>query len=152
MLCVISRRAFDNYFLQAQRVRKLIRSEFNSIFRQSSPLLPSKSVDFAPGSASGVDVLIHPSAISTAPRMPSALPLDHTQQGHHLDSSAHASYTQDALTVPASLAGLPALSVPIGKSADDGWPLGAQVTGQWGADDLVLTVGEAIEEDVAQWR
>jgi len=49
------------------------------------------------------------------------------------------------MTVPASLAGLPALSVPAGLGAD-GWPVGVSVVGQWGCDDLVLRVGEAIEK------
>ena len=48
------------------------------------------------------------------------------------------------MTVPASLAGLPALNVPAGNGAD-GWPIGVSVVGQWGSDDLVLRVGEVIE-------
>ena len=60
------------------------------------------------------------------------------------------------LTVPASLAGLPALSVPVpaacrevsgeeSKEDDDGWPVGISVVGQWGCDELVLKVGEILE-------
>ena len=56
-------------------------------------------------------------------------------------------YVQDVLTVPASLAGLPAMSVPAG-SGEDGWPVGASVVGQWGCDDVVLKVGKIIEEIV----
>ena len=56
-------------------------------------------------------------------------------------------YVQDVMTVPASLAGLPALSVP-GGSGVDGWPIGVSVIGQWGMDDLVLRVGEIIESGV----
>jgi aspartyl-tRNA(Asn)/glutamyl-tRNA(Gln) amidotransferase subunit A len=67
---------------------------------------------------------------------------------------------QDVLTVPASLAGLPALSVPVPAACrgvsgdrnnrdiddvDDGWPIGISVVGQWGCDELVLKVGEIIE-------
>lgn len=56
---------------------------------------------------------------------------------------------QDVLTVPASLAGLPALSVPIRRGNDgtayDGWPIGISVVGQWGTDEMVLSVGGAIE-------
>lgn len=63
---------------------------------------------------------------------------------------------QDVLTVPASLAGLPALSVPVPAAcreqskggvddADDGWPVGVSVVGQWGCDELVLKVGEILE-------
>jgi aspartyl-tRNA(Asn)/glutamyl-tRNA(Gln) amidotransferase subunit A len=48
------------------------------------------------------------------------------------------------MTVPASLAGLPAVSVPAGLAAD-GWPVGVSVVGQWGSDELVMCVGKVIE-------
>ena len=54
------------------------------------------------------------------------------------------SYVQDVLTVPASLAGLPAMSVPAGLGADK-WPVGVSVIGQWGCDEMVLAVSRAIE-------
>jgi hypothetical protein len=57
---------------------------------------------------------------------------------------------QDVLTVPASLAGLPALSVPGGLAGDDGWPVGVSVVGQWGADDFVLEVGGLVEGVVGE--
>lgn len=47
--------------------------------------------------------------------------------------------------MPSSLAGLPALSIPAGR-VRDGWPVGVQIVGQWGADELVLRVGRAIQE------
>ncbi|KAG6876840.1 hypothetical protein C0993_012657, partial [Termitomyces sp. T159_Od127] len=43
---------FDNYFLQAQRVRELVRGDFGRVFGEG-----------------GVDVLVHASAVGTAPRM-----------------------------------------------------------------------------------
>lgn len=61
---------------------------------------------------------------------------------------------QDILNVPASLAGLPAMSVPSDR-AEDGWPVGVQVVGQWGSDEVVLAVGEALEltlEVKERWR
>jgi len=51
---------------------------------------------------------------------------------------------EDVLTVPASLAGLPALSVPVG-CIEGQLPVGISVVGQWGTDELVLAVGEALE-------
>ena len=48
------------------------------------------------------------------------------------------------MTVPASLAGLPALSVPAGLGVD-GWPVGLSIVGQWGMDELVLRVGRVVE-------
>ena len=52
-----------------------------------------------------------------------------------------AMYLNDVFTVPANLAGLPALSVPAGFSAD-GLPLGLQVIGRAFDEETVLRVGE----------
>ena len=131
--------AFDNYYLQAQRVRQLIKNDFDRAFSIPNYFSNSPALE----NPTGVDVLIHPSAIQTAPM----LGLDNRE-----DSTLSA-YVQDVLTVPASLAGLPALSVPVrrsmrvnnGTAYDDGWPIGISVVGQWGTDEMVLSVGGAIE-------
>ena len=103
-----------------------------------------------------MDVLVHPSAIRTAPPLPT------TKTDLNDDTNLDA-YVQDVLTVPASLAWLPALNVPIRDSTerkeqgqadeiDDGWPIGISVVGQWGTDELVLEVGEALEGlRVSKW-
>ena len=52
---------------------------------------------------------------------------------------------QDVLTVPASLAGLPAMSVPAGFGKD-GWPVGVSIVGQWGCEEMILRVARAVEE------
>lgn len=105
------------------------------MFRSPNPLAPSRHSDHNDGGASpAVDVLLHPSAVGPAPL------LSETGKMSTLDA-----YVQDVLTVPASLAGLPALSVPAGL-AKDGWPLGVSVVGQWGHDELVLKVGDVIEQ------
>jgi len=98
------------------------------VFRVPNPLARSA----APNDP-GVHVLLHPSAIRTAP---------------HLDEQAGLdAYTQDVLTVPASLAGLPALSVPIAVGEErDGWPLGVSIVGQWGCEAMTLVVGAVIED------
>lgn len=123
--------AFDNYFLQAQRVRRLVRADFDQVFAVQNPLSNVKTTP----NPQGVHVLLHPSAIRTAPS------LEEKEAG----TSSLDDYVQDVLTVPASLAGLPALSVPAGL-AEDGWPVGVSAVSQWGYDDLVLEVGKAIEE------
>jgi aspartyl-tRNA(Asn)/glutamyl-tRNA(Gln) amidotransferase subunit A len=61
-----------------------------------------------------------------------------------------AMYLNDVFTVPANLAGLPAVSVPAGISAD-GLPLGLQVTGRAFDEETVLRVGEVLES-AAQFR
>jgi aspartyl-tRNA(Asn)/glutamyl-tRNA(Gln) amidotransferase subunit A len=55
-----------------------------------------------------------------------------------------AMYLGDVFTVPANLAGLPALSVPAGLTPD-GLPLGLQVIGRAFDEETVLRVGQAIE-------
>jgi aspartyl-tRNA(Asn)/glutamyl-tRNA(Gln) amidotransferase subunit A len=53
-------------------------------------------------------------------------------------------YMNDVFTVPANLAGLPAVSVPAGLSAD-GLPLGLQVIGRAFDEATVLRVAALIE-------
>ncbi|MCB1529807.1 MAG: Asp-tRNA(Asn)/Glu-tRNA(Gln) amidotransferase subunit GatA [Rhodospirillales bacterium] len=54
-------------------------------------------------------------------------------------------YLNDVFTVPASLAGLPGMSVPAGLSAD-GLPLGLQIIGRPWDEETVLRVGGVIEK------
>ncbi|KAG8844786.1 Trimeric GatFAB AmidoTransferase(AdT) complex subunit [Serendipita sp. 411] len=144
--------AFDNYFLQAQRLRKLIRDDFERVFtasnylskisnqQMSSPSSPSSESESNTVSKTTpskneqtVDFLLHPSAIRTAPA------LDDPSSSNSLDS-----YVQDILTVPASLAGLPAVSLPAGYG-EDGWPIGISLVGQWGSDHQLLRISKEIE-------
>lgn len=89
-----------------------------------------------PANQEGVDVLLHPTAIRTAPLF------------SEISDEGLNTYVQDVLTVPASLAGIPAISVP--TIADDGWPVGTSVVGQWGSDEVVLRVAEIMESIVSQ--
>jgi aspartyl-tRNA(Asn)/glutamyl-tRNA(Gln) amidotransferase subunit A len=61
-----------------------------------------------------------------------------------------AMYLNDVFTVPANLAGLPAISVPAGLSGD-GLPLGLQIIGRTFDEETVLRVGHVLE-DAAQFR
>jgi aspartyl-tRNA(Asn)/glutamyl-tRNA(Gln) amidotransferase subunit A len=54
-------------------------------------------------------------------------------------------YLGDVFSVPASLAGLPAMSVPSGLSSD-GLPLGLQIIGRPFDEQGVLNAGLAIEQ------
>ena len=54
-------------------------------------------------------------------------------------------YMNDVFTVPASLAGLPAMSVPSGLSTN-GLPLGLQVIGKQFDEENVLKVASNIED------
>ena len=58
-------------------------------------------------------------------------------------------YLSDAYTIPASLAGIPGLSVPCGFV--DGLPVGLQILGKFMDDETVLDVGEAYE-NATDWH
>jgi aspartyl-tRNA(Asn)/glutamyl-tRNA(Gln) amidotransferase subunit A len=57
-------------------------------------------------------------------------------------------YLNDLFTVSADLAGLPAISVPAGLSAD-GLPLGLQLIGRAFDEEMVLRVGGVVETAAA---
>jgi aspartyl-tRNA(Asn)/glutamyl-tRNA(Gln) amidotransferase subunit A len=59
-------------------------------------------------------------------------------------------YLNDVFTVPANLAGVPAIAVPVGLSGD-GLPLGLQIIGRAFDEETVLRVGEVLE-NAAQFR
>ncbi|MEE2688873.1 MAG: Asp-tRNA(Asn)/Glu-tRNA(Gln) amidotransferase subunit GatA [Pseudomonadota bacterium] len=65
-------------------------------------------------------------------------------QGEKMDDPI-AMYLNDVLTVPASMAGLPAISVPAGLSQDN-LPLGLQVIGKPFDEATVLKVGHVLED------
>lgn len=54
-------------------------------------------------------------------------------------------YLEDIMTVPASLAGLPAISIPSGKSSS-GLPIGVQVIGPRKSDANILALARSLEE------
>ena len=53
-------------------------------------------------------------------------------------------YLADIMTVPASLAGLPAISVPAGKS-EAGLPIGVQLIGARKSDSLLMAIAKGVE-------
>jgi aspartyl-tRNA(Asn)/glutamyl-tRNA(Gln) amidotransferase subunit A len=127
---------FNNTYLKALHLRRLLRHQLSSLFRIPNPLTTTKTSKPTNSSSGvpqdGVDVLLHPTAIHTAP------PLDEAKE------EGKSEYLQDLLTVPASLAGLPAMSVPAGRGTD-GWPVGVSLVGQWGMEEMVFWAGKGIE-------
>ncbi|KAJ5130198.1 uncharacterized protein N7515_006237 [Penicillium bovifimosum] len=128
---------FDNYFIQAQRVRRLVQQDFNAVFAAKHPLEVEHTDKLI--REHDVDVIICP----TAPSSPSRLK---DLMSKSADKSPLDPYVGDVFTVPASLAGLPAISVPVTVPGEEGAELaGIQVIGQYGDDQLVLKVGEMLE-------
>jgi len=110
---VLSAGYYDAYYLKAQRVRTLIRRDFDQTFE-------------------AVDALLTPTAPSAAFAI-----------GEKMDDPI-AMYLNDVFTVPASLAGLPGISVPAGLS-EDGLPLGLQILGRAFDEETVLRVAGVLE-------
>ena len=79
------------------------------------------------------DVLLSPTSPTTAFKL-----------GEKLDDPL-AMYLNDIATIPANLAGLPGISVPVGVTEEDGLPVGLQVLAPALADDRLYRVGAAAE-------
>jgi aspartyl-tRNA(Asn)/glutamyl-tRNA(Gln) amidotransferase subunit A len=107
----------DAYYKQAQRVRTLIRRDFDQAFTQ-------------------VDVLLSPTSPTTAFRF-----------GAHTEDPL-AMYLADLLTIPANLAGLPAISVPCGFD-DQGLPIGLQLIAGVLEEGKLLQVAHQYEQAAA---
>lgn len=121
-------RAFNNSYLKALQLRQRLRSDLDAIFRSSHP---QDLNDVTDAPSRGVDVYLHLTAIQTAPILDSTSSSSQDARG----------YAQDLLTVPASLGGLPCISLPIGLGPD-GWPVGASLTGQWGSESVLMDIAK----------
>lgn len=147
----LSSEAMDNYFLQAQRVRQCVRMDFDRAFRKRNPLLDEEAHQFSLADMDedvalvnklgplSVDFLLCPTAPTLPPR------LEDVQAGQARNPVD--AYMNDVFTVPASLAGLPAISIPQkvngpsrGKNA-----MGLQLIGQYGDDARLLHFAESIQ-------
>ena len=88
--------------------------------------------DFAAAFAQA-DVLISPTAPTTAFKL-----------GEKLDDPL-AMYLNDVATIPANMAGIPGMSLPVGLAPEDGLPVGLQIMAPALADDRLYNVGAALE-------
>jgi len=116
---VLSSGYYDAYYLNAQKVRTLIRRDFEQAFQSC-------------------DILLTPVAPTAAYRI-----------GEKIKDPLQM-YLVDILTVPASLAGICALSVPCGFTSGR-LPIGLQVIGPAFCEERVLRVGYAYEQGT-EWH
>lgn len=141
----LSSTALDNYFIRAQKVRRLVQDDFNRVFALPHPLLPHPhpqealdSADPTPSSRKeGVDVIITPTSVRPPPLL--------AELNAEMEEDPARQFYDDLYTVPASLAGLPAVSVPVEGDEGPHEKVGIQIMGQYGDDDLVLRVGKDVE-------
>ncbi len=113
---VLSAGYYDAYYRKAQRTRALIADDFRRAF------------------ASGVDLLLTPTTPTPAFRA-----------GEKTEDPV-AMYLADIFVCAISLAGLPALSLPVGRS--EGLPVGAQLIAPFFEEELLLSAAGAIERAV----
>jgi aspartyl-tRNA(Asn)/glutamyl-tRNA(Gln) amidotransferase subunit A len=109
---------YDAYYGQAQKVRTLVRRDFDKAFER-------------------VDVLAAPTTPSVA--------FEHGAKADPL-----AMYMNDVYTIPASMTGLPAISVPCGFDAA-GLPIGLQLIGR-SLDEATLLRAAHAYEQATPWR
>lgn len=128
----LSAQAIDNYFIQAQKVRRLVQKDFDQVFAAPNVLLTGETEAMG----TGVDVLLCPTAPTTAPL------LEQVEKQGPLQA-----YMNDVFTVPASLAGLPAISVPVRVTDEHPESVGIQIIGQYGDDNLVLDTARQLLDD-----
>jgi aspartyl-tRNA(Asn)/glutamyl-tRNA(Gln) amidotransferase subunit A len=106
---VLSHGYYDAYYIQAQKVRRLIAQDFAAAFARC-------------------DLILGPTAPTTA------FPIG-KMSGANADPVQM--YLGDIFTIPAPLAGLPALSIPCGFD-EAGLPVGLQMTGNYFCEARLL--------------
>jgi len=111
---VLSHGYYDAYYLQAQKIRRMIADDFQNAFSQC-------------------DLIAGPVAPTVAWRL-----------GDKADDPV-ASYLADIFTLPASLAGLPGLSVPAGFG-DGGMPVGLQLIGNYFGEARLLNAAHRFQQ------
>ena len=116
---VLSHGYYDAYYLQAQKIRRMIADDFQQAFQQC-------------------DVIAGP----VAPTVAWAL------GGHCNDPLAD--YLADIFTLPASLAGLPGMSLPVGFG-DGNMPVGMQLIGNHLTESRLLNVAHRFQQ-ATQWH
>jgi aspartyl-tRNA(Asn)/glutamyl-tRNA(Gln) amidotransferase subunit A len=113
---VLSAGYYDAYYLRAQKVRTLIKKDFEDVF------------------TAGVDAILTPATPSAAFGV-----------GEKSGADPIEMYLNDVFTVTVNMAGLPGISVPAGLSAE-GLPLGLQLIGRPFDEETLFSLGAVIEQ------
>ena len=115
---VLSHGYYDAYYLQAQKIRRMIANDFQDAFKQC-------------------DLIAGPVAPTVAWKL-----------GEKSDDPV-ANYLADIFTLPASLAGLPGMSIPVGfasQAADKGMPIGMQLIGNYFQESRLLNAAHRFQQ------
>ncbi len=114
---VLSAGYYDAYYLKAQKVRTLIKRDFENVFHD------------------GVDAVLAPITPSSAFAI----------GDEELAADPVKMYLQDVFTITVNMAGLPGLSVPAGLDSK-GLPLGLQLIGKPFEEETLFKTAYAIEQ------
>ncbi|MEM7068972.1 MAG: Asp-tRNA(Asn)/Glu-tRNA(Gln) amidotransferase subunit GatA [Pseudomonadota bacterium] len=114
---VLSSGYYDAYYLRAQKVRTLIKKDFEDAFNQ------------------GVDAILTPATPSSAFAI----------GDEEMNSDPVKMYLNDIFTVTVNMAGLPGISVPAGLD-NKGLPLGMQLIGKPFEEETLFQASHVIEQ------
>jgi aspartyl-tRNA(Asn)/glutamyl-tRNA(Gln) amidotransferase subunit A len=113
---VLSAGYYDAYYVRAQRIRTLIKRDFEDVYAQ------------------GVDAILTPATPSAAFAI-----------GEKGSADPVEMYLNDVFTVTVNMAGLPGIAVPAGLDGQ-GLPLGLQLIGRAFDEETLFAAGRVIEE------
>jgi aspartyl-tRNA(Asn)/glutamyl-tRNA(Gln) amidotransferase subunit A len=119
---VLSAGYYDAYYVRAQKIRTLIKGDFERVF------------------ADGVDAILTPATPSAAFGI-----------GEKGADNPVEMYLNDVFTVTVNMAGLPALVAPAGLSSD-GLPLGLQLIGRPFDEETLFMLAETIEQSAGRTK
>lgn len=119
---VLSAGYYDAYYVRAQKLRTLIKRDFETVF------------------ADGVDAILTPATPTAAFGI-----------GEKGSADPVEMYLNDVFTVTVNMAGLPGLVAPAGVSAD-GLPLGLQLIGRPFDEETLFSLGETIEQSAGRTK
>jgi aspartyl-tRNA(Asn)/glutamyl-tRNA(Gln) amidotransferase subunit A len=117
---VLSAGYYDAYYVRAQKVRTLIKRDFEQVF------------------ADGIDAILTPATPSAAFGV----------GDEDMAADPVKMYLNDVFTVTVNMAGLPGIAVPAGKDAR-GLPLGLQIIGRPFDEETLFAAGRVIERAAA---
>jgi aspartyl-tRNA(Asn)/glutamyl-tRNA(Gln) amidotransferase subunit A len=120
---VLSAGYYDAYYLQAQKVRTLIKRDFENVF------------------AAGVDVILTPATPSAAFGV----------ADQDMAADPVKMYLNDIFTVTVNMAGLPGIAVPAGLDSH-GLPLGLQLIGRPFDEETLFRTGSVIEKAAGRFE
>ncbi len=118
---VLSAGYYDAYYLRAQKVRTLIKKDFEDCFAQ------------------GVQAILTPATPSAAFGI-----------GEKGQADPVEMYLNDIFTVTVNMAGLPGIAVPAGSDAQ-GLPLGLQLIGRPFEEETLFSLGEIMEQSAGRF-